>query len=218
MRLWQFNLRVAKVHRPTAIASDFARCHQAQPRLSRHLPREGSSPPSRLRLARPARSARSSSASAATRCSFRAAETECIGKGEVVGSAPHKFGVKLSDIANLPAVRETLEVCDQAQCALGKISKRKLRVVQKGDNAQITKLRRRQPRQKAPCSSEAPPALKLTLHGRRTEKLQSIRVGMLSSTSITQQDAKRNIEGKATAAKLASYGHDNHPRLEKSAF
>jgi hypothetical protein len=45
--------------------------------------------------------------------------------------------------------------------------------------------------------------LKFTLQGRRTEKLQSVRVGMLSSPSITQQDAKRKIERKAMAAKLA---------------
>jgi hypothetical protein len=57
--------------------------------------------------------------------------------------------------------------------------------------------------QKPARPSAALLALKFTLQGRRTEKLQSGRVGMLSSTSTTQQDARRNIERNAIAAKFA---------------
>ena len=69
--------------------------------------------------------------------------------------------------------------------------------------AKRPQLGRQHPRQKARCPSDALSAPKFTLQGRRTEKLQSGRDGMLSSTWITQKDAKRNIERKATAAKLA---------------
>ena len=52
-------------------------------------------------------------------------------------------------------------------------------------------------------SSEALLAPKFTRQGRRTEKLQSVRAGMLNSVSITQQDPNRKIVMKAIAARLA---------------
>jgi len=47
------------------------------------------------------------------------------------------------------------------------------------------------------------PGLRFTRHGRRTEKLQSGLFGMLSKTSIAQQDANRKREIKAKVSKLA---------------